>query len=555
MAVKTFGEAIGDVTAFVTGVSVSAADATNSAQQAVAAKALREKIISTAISANDLFGVVAGGMQRLIGEFSLTSAEAEKLLGKAGIFSAGIGMALASIPITDAVLKGESGKITTGQLDALSGAALLAGAVVLPEAAVLLTVVGSLMVAAAVFDSSEANTLSNAVAQLKRLIQPYYSQLPPSSQSTFKSTMADAMAATLSGGMLIPKVNDSGWVISYGAEEPTNVAHNGSGTHYSFDSGVTYVIGHVIDDDPLSASSDVSGKSVWTLPSENLGTPLTLDIHAGGTYTSRFIDPAGHAVTEIYIAGSSATYSVTAPADEFRFIYVAGNDNRIVVHGDRNQVSLAEGNRLTIDGADNIVHARANTTVEFGPKDGNVISNEVTGGKLTVAGGGIEVTNALNEGCGGEQVTVGTVNRLRINADGSKTLTLRYDGNDRVYQRTYNAAGVQIELLIVSPNGSYADSLFDPVTGLAISLTTAGTDGSGMVFKYNAAQQLVEQDYIRISEPGWQFLKDPLTGETTAFNSISGGWLPAVHYDPSTDMVTWTARGVGAIRAESVGVL
>ncbi|MFM0731533.1 hypothetical protein PQQ52_13705 [Paraburkholderia sediminicola] len=542
-------ESIGDVVAYITGSSVSAADATNSAQQAVAEQATSKKVIATAGAANDLLGVVAGGMEQTLQQFSPTSEEAAKLLGKAGATTSVFGLSLAALPIVNKVLGGEGGKITSGELDALSGAALLAGAVMLPEVAVTLTVIGSLMVAASIFDTNPNNTLSNAITQIKNLIQPYYSQLAPSDQAAFTSAMSDAMQSTLSGGMLVPQVNDAGWITGYTAEKPTSVNSDGNGTQYTFASGVTYIAGTVTDDDPLTNSSSGATKDVWTIPETGKNSPLTLDIHQDGSYSNSFTDSDGNRVTEIYITGSSTTYSVAAMTGDYQFIYVGGTDDQVTIHGDNNLVSLADGNHAIFDGANNIVHAGAGTTVQFGSADGNTIYNDVTGETLTVSGGSINVTGALNGGCGGEEVTLGTSNHIAINTDGSKTLTLRYDGNDRVYHRTYNAAGVQTEVLVISPDGSYADNLYDPVTGLQTRMTTAASDGTGLVMKFNAAQQLIEQDYIRSGGVGTQFIKDPATGQTTAINSLSGALLDALHYDPATDAVTWTSRTFASVRS------
>lgn len=360
------------------------------------------------------------------------------MLGKAGTSSSFLGLGLASLPIYRELTDGKPGSITTSQLDALSGAALLvgAGAAAAPVVAVMLTVVGSLMVAASILDTNPNNTLSNAVTQLKNLIQPYYSQLSTSDQAAFTNTMSNAMASTLSGGMLVPEVNDAGWITGYKAEEPTSVTQNGSDSSYTFGSGVTYIIGHVTDDDPLSDLSTGAGKSVWTVPGADANNPLTLDIHQGGSYSNRFADSTGKAVTEIYISGSSDTYAVAATSGDYQFVDVAGTDNQVVVHGDTNQVSIADGNRISIDGANNVVHAHANTAVEFGSGDGNAIYNEVTGEKLEVVDGSISVTGALDGGCGGEEVLLGASNDLRIKTDGSKTLTLQYDGDARLYHRT-----------------------------------------------------------------------------------------------------------------------
>ncbi|SIO52225.1 Protein of unknown function [Burkholderia sp. GAS332] len=554
MSTKNIGEEVKEIVAFVTGTSVSVADAGNSAQQAVAADSSYKKVIATAAAGNDLLSVVAGGMQQTLLRFSPNSAEAARLLGNLGNSTSIFGLSLAALPIYTALKDGKGGGITASQLDGLSGAALLAGAVMLPEVAVMLTVVGSLMVAASILDTNDKSSLSNAMAQLKNLIQPYYSQLSTSDQAAFTSTMSDAMVSTLSGGMLIPEVNDAGWIVGYRAEEPASVAAEGEGTLYTFESGVTYIVGTVSDDGPLTDPTASAGKSVWIVPETGTNKPLTLSIYQDGCYTTHFTDSDGKLVTEVYITGSSATYAVAPMSNpsgggEYQFVYVTGTGNTVTVYGDNNLVSLADSNHATIDGANNTVHAGAGTTVQFGSADGNTIYNDITGETLAVADGGINVTGALNGGCGGEEVLLGSFNRLTINADGSKTLTLRYDGDDRVYHRTYNAAGVQTEVLVISPNGSYADMLYDPVTGLETRQTTAASDGTGLVFKFNAAQQLIEQDYIRAGGMGTQFLKDPATGQTTAINTISGALLDTPHYDPVTDAVTWSSRTFGSARA------
>ena len=548
MKTQNFSEAVGDVVAFITGASVSAADATNSAQQAVSAQASADKIKATAIATNDLFGVVSGGMQKGLEILSPTSTEAAELLARAGARSSVLGLSLAGASILDALLHHEGGTITTSQLDALAGAAVLASIVVFPTAVTTLAVIGSLMVAASILDTNPNNTLENALSQVKNLIQPYYGQLSPSDQATFTSAMSDAMSSTLSGGFLVPQVNDAGWITGYTAEKPTSVAEDANRASYTFASGVTYIIGNVTDDDPLMDASG-AGKSIWTIPEEAASGQQTLDIHQDGSYSNRFTDSDGNRVTEIYITGSSGTYTVAPMTGDYQFIYVAGTNDQVTIHGDNNQVSLADGNHAIIDGASNNIHAGAGTTVQFGSADGNTIYNDITGETLAIADGGINVTGALNGGCGGEEVLLGSFNRLTINADGSKTLTLRYDGDDRVYHRTYNAAGVQTEVLVISPNGSYADMLYDPVTGLETRQTTAASDGTGLVFKFNAGQQLIEQDYIRAGGVGTQFLKDPATGQTTAINTISGALLDAPHYDPVTDAVTWSSRTFGSVRA------
>ncbi|MFM0277193.1 hypothetical protein P0D75_04105 [Paraburkholderia sediminicola] len=83
MKTQTFIEAIGDVVAFITGSSVSAADAVNSAQQAVVEQATSKKVIATAGAANDLLGVVAGGMQQTLQQFLPASEKAAELLAMA----------------------------------------------------------------------------------------------------------------------------------------------------------------------------------------------------------------------------------------------------------------------------------------------------------------------------------------------------------------------------------------------------------------------------------------------------------------------------------------
>ncbi|SIO52241.1 hypothetical protein SAMN05444172_2795 [Burkholderia sp. GAS332] len=94
MKTQNFIEAVGDVVAFITGSSVSVADAANSAQQAVSEQATPKKVIATAGTANDLLGVVPGGMKKTLQQFSPTFEETAKLLGKAGATTSALGLSL-----------------------------------------------------------------------------------------------------------------------------------------------------------------------------------------------------------------------------------------------------------------------------------------------------------------------------------------------------------------------------------------------------------------------------------------------------------------------------
>jgi hypothetical protein len=120
MKTQTFVEAIGDVVAFITGSSVSVTDAANSAQQAVSEQTTSKKIVATAGAANDLLGVVAGGMQQTLQQFSPTSEKAVELLGKAGATTSVFGLSLAALPIVKKVGALKVGSITASELDALS---------------------------------------------------------------------------------------------------------------------------------------------------------------------------------------------------------------------------------------------------------------------------------------------------------------------------------------------------------------------------------------------------------------------------------------------------
>ncbi|SIO55556.1 DUF3060 domain-containing protein [Paraburkholderia phenazinium] len=541
MNTQNFSEAIADVTAFITGASVSVADATNSAQQALAAQATRDKISATATAANDLFGVVSAGMQKGLETLSPASTEAAELLARAGARSSVLGLSLAGAPILKAVLNGDGGAITTSQLDALSGAALMAGAVSLPEVAVTLTVVGSLMVAASVFDTNPDNTLSNAVTQLKNLIQPYYNQLSPSDQTVFASQMSEAMSATLSGGMLLPQVNEAGWITGYTAEAPASITEEGDAKTYTFASGVTYIIGNVTDDDPLTDSSTGAEKSLWTVPAAGAGSPLTLDIHKDGSYSNSFTDPQGNKVTEVYVAGSSGTYTIAPMNGNYQFIDVEGKDNKVTVQGDNNQISLAAGTQASITGANNTIYADAGTAITLNSASGNTVWNEVTGDNLSISDGILTVAGDPNGPCGGATVTAGTTNSIAIHADGSQTLVTRYDDDDRVWERTYNAADVMTEQLVVSPDGSYGDELFDPKTGEARQWTFSNGDGTGLVLKFDSYGKTIERDYINRDRPSSQFVIDPVTGATTAYNTLSGVSLPTLQFDPATGAVAWSS--------------
>ncbi|MFL9918653.1 hypothetical protein PQR75_25380 [Paraburkholderia fungorum] len=545
MKTQTFVEAIGDVVAFITGSSVSVADAANSAQQAVAEQATPKKIIATAGAANDLLGVVAGGMQQTLQQFSLTSEKAVEPLGKAGATTSVFGLSLAALPIVKKVGAHKGGSITAGELDALSGAALLAGTVMFPQVAVTLTVLGSLMVAASILDSNDQNTLSNGLAQLKNLIQPYYSQLSPSDQAEFKNTMSDAMQSTLSGGMLIPQVNDAGWVIGYTAEKATNVAaQDDGGTLYSFASGVTYLVGTVSDDGPLKDPSVSAGKTVWTVPETDTNNavpetdaskPLTLNIYQDGCYTTHFTDSEGNLVTEVYITGSSSTYTVApminpSGGGEYQFVYVVGTDNQVTVLGDDNMVSLAPGNHANIEGAGNTIHAAEGTTVTLGSASGNLVWNESTGENISISDGIVTVSGDPNGDCGGATVNAGATNTITIKADGSQDLVVKYDGDDTTYRRTYNAANVMTAFVITSPDGFHVDTLYDPGTGRETEMTFANANGSGSTYKFNSNGQQIETFNFNADGSGRRLFTDPLTHGCTGINEVHADGSETIVY-------------------------
>ncbi|CAE6811692.1 hypothetical protein [Paraburkholderia domus] len=543
MKAQNFIEAVGDVVAFITGSSVSVADATNSAQQAVAEQATSKKVIATAGAANDLFGVVAGGMQQTLQQFSPTSEKATELLGKAGATASVFGISLAAVPITNKLFAGRGETITTSELDALSGAVLLAGTVMFPQVAVALTVLGSLMVAASILDTNDQNTLSNGLTQLKNLIQPYYSQLTPSDQAEFQNTMSDAMQSTLSGGMLIPQVNDAGWIIGYTAEKATTVVTQGDGgTLYTFESGVTYLVGTVSDDGPLKDPSVNAGKSVWTVPETEANNPapqtdankpLTLDIYKDGCYTSHSTDSDGNLVTEVFITGSSSTYTVAPMSNpsgggEFQFVYVMGTDNQVTVLGDNNMVSLAPGNRASIEGAGNTIYASEGTTVTLGSASGNVISNEITGENISVADGIITVSGNPNGELGGATFEVGATNDITIKADGSQDLVVKYD-DETIHRRTYNAADVMTEWVYTTPDGFRMDTLYDPLTGKETQMTMVYPSGSGSAYKYNSEGPIEMFNFIADGS-GTRFFLDPLTHGSTGMNKVHADGSETVVY-------------------------
>ncbi|MGB8418011.1 hypothetical protein [Paraburkholderia sp.] len=556
MSTITTGQGIASLVNFLIGGTVNSADAVNAAEQARMETDPTLQLLGRFTAAADLAGISASTGQ-MLQQFASDSAEAGKLLGSVAKKAGWVGLGAAAFSAVKVARSKGAGNVPVGNLASIvaAGLGIGAAAVAAPEVAIALGFLAAGMTVIGWQTQDSKYSISNVLQELQGVVQSYYSQLSASDQAAFTSTLSDTMQATLSGGMMVPQVDDSGWISGYKVEIPSSVAQQGDGsTLYTFESGVTYIVGTVSDDGPLTDPTASAGKNVWIVPETGSNKPLTLSIYQDGCYTTHFTDSDGKLVTEVYITGSSATYAVAPMSNpsgggEYQFVYVTGTGNTVTVYGDNNLVSLADSNHATIDGANNTVHAGAGTTVQFGSADGNTIYNDITGETLAVADGGINVTGALNGGCGGEEVLLGSFNRLTINADGSKTLTLRYDGDDRVYHRTYNAAGVQTEVLVISPNGSYADMLYDPVTGLETRQTTAASDGTGLVFKFNAAQQLIEQDYIRAGGMGTQFLKDPATGQTTAINTISGALLDTPHYDPVTDAVTWSSRTFGSARA------
>ncbi|MFM0277195.1 hypothetical protein P0D75_04115 [Paraburkholderia sediminicola] len=553
MSTITTGQGIASLVNFLVGGTVSSADAANAAEQARTETNPTLQLLGRFTAAADLAGISASTGQ-MLQQFASNSAEAGKLLGSTAKTAGWVGLAAATFTAIEAASKEGPANLPVTNLAPIVAAGLgIRAAAAAPRVAVALGFLAAGITVIGWVTQDSKYSISNVLEELQGVVQSYYSQLSASDQAAFTSTLSDTMQSTLSGGMMVPQVDDSGWISGYKVEIPSSVAQQGDGsTLYTFESGVTYIVGTVSDDGPLTDPTASAGKNVWIVPETGSNKPLTLSIYQDGCYTTHFTDSDGKLVTEVYITGSSATYAVApminpSGGGEYQFVYVTGTGNTVTVYGDNNQVSLAEGNHAIIDGANNVVHAGAGTTVEFGFADGNTIYNDVTGAKLDVAGDGIHVEGALQGGCGGEEVTLGTSNRLTINADGSKTLTLHYDGDDRVFRRSYNAAGVQTEMLVICPDGTYSHDVYDPVTGLDKQLTVGGANGSAFIVKFGTDGQLVEQYQIGSNGSGYQMTFDPLTGERMDLKQISGVTIPAVQYDPATDAVTWISRTFSSV--------
>ncbi|MFL9918651.1 hypothetical protein PQR75_25370 [Paraburkholderia fungorum] len=476
----------------------------------------------------------------MLQQFASDSDEAGKLLGKLAKV-AGVAGVLASVgqALNTAIKKGPQ-NVPVNQMTviAASVAGLFGTAATAPMAGLALGVLAAGLTIVGWETQNSKYTVGNALQDVRDILQPYYSQLSSADQAEFTNSLSDTLQATLSGAMMVPRVDDSGWITGYSLQIPTSTVQQADGsTRYTFDSGVTYIVGTVADDGPLKdPKTSSAGKNVWTIPQPDTNTMQTFDLYQDGCYTSTFIDADGDTVTEVFITGSSSIYTVAPPTpsptggNAYQFVYVVGTDDQITIHGDNNCVSLTDGNHAIFDGANNTVHASAGVTVEFGQADGNTIYNDMTGENISISDGIVTVSGDPNGDCGGATVNAGATNTITIKADGSQDLVVKYDGDDTTYRRTYNAANVMTAFVITSPDGFHVDTLYDAVTGRETEMTFANANGSGSTYKFNSNGQQIETFNFNADGSGRRLFTDPLTHGCTGINEVHADGSETIVY-------------------------
>lgn len=185
---------------FLVGGAAGAADAANGARQALAGGPPSQRILSGVSASTDLVGIGASAGQ-MLSQFAANSTEAGALLGRLASRSGQVGLLVNIGSVVSSVREQGPGKITSGQLDALAGAALAVGATVAaPEAAIVLGVLAAGMTVLSLADQSPSHTVANALNQLRGIIEPYVDKLPEDAKDRLAASLAHAMHAMFSDG-------------------------------------------------------------------------------------------------------------------------------------------------------------------------------------------------------------------------------------------------------------------------------------------------------------------------------------------------------------------
>ncbi|MDR6450278.1 hypothetical protein J2794_006419 [Paraburkholderia terricola] len=515
MATVTTAEGAAALINFLVNGTVSSADAANSAMQALSSSGISaDAIISATGAIADVGGIGASSVQ-MFQQFASNSAKAGALAGAVATSAAGLSVAASAASMVKSVYQNGFGSLTASQFDALSATLLAAGAIVAaPEAAIALGVLAAGMTAFGWSKQANDTTVSSALAQLQGIVQKYYASLSSSDQATFNSSLGNAMQSTLSGGMMVPQVNGTGEITGYAADVPVSVVPQSDGsTLYTFSSGVTYSQGSAATFGPLVVPSGSAGENVWTIPQSGTTDPVKLGIYGEGSYSDIFKDSQGNAVAEVYIAGTSGTYSI-APTSGAQFINDVGSGNQVVatagsfidlkggnntaqvsgatvlagsdvtstINGDNDTVDAGSGSRAVLYGTSDVVNLVANggslvNIMQANSSDtvngaGNIVGILASGDNVTASG------ETFNFSAGGFTTRI-TGNGDIINA-GSSSGTLLYGTGDIV--NFYANSGSLVNIM----QGNSSDTVNGAGNTVGILGSGDNVTASGDTFNFSA---------------------------------------------------------------------
>ncbi|WP_442782702.1 beta strand repeat-containing protein, partial [Collimonas fungivorans] len=427
----TAAEAINQLFATGSGTVAGTADALNSINGAVGASNLSATQILNGIGATAGITNVGATSVNMFQQFAADSAEAGVLASKVAGVAAVVGLfSNVGLIYTQST---DSKGIQTNTVISTIGSALgvLALTAAAPEVALALGVAAAGLT---LYGLKDQGSLAQTVANLQSVIAPYFNSLSPANQSAFTATFSQTTQSVLSGGMLVPTVDNNGMISGYSVQIPTSVVTQTDGSTVSYFSGnVAYVQQPAAGSNAVSSASGSQLQGEWTIPQANNGT-AQINTYADGSYTQSAVDAKGNQVSlqsnaatpgvlSIETSGTSTSGSKidqnetlqinsnSSKTDDLKNLNGNGTiQNEQVIttqaNGQASAILSGTGAATTLSNAAVTISAGSTASV-IG--NGNTISVG-TGGTLTVTSSGNGLANTVN-------VSTGTVTNVSANTD------------------------------------------------------------------------------------------------------------------------------------------
>ena len=278
--------------------------------------------------------------------------------------------------------------------------------------------------------------------------------------------------------MMVPQLDSSGQITGYGIDIPTTIAPQSDGsTLYTFASGVTYSQAAAAQVGPLVETAN-SGENVWTIPEATSGT-ATFGLFGDGSYSEAFKDnTSGLSVAEVYIAGTSGTYTVTSSAQS-TFITDCGTSNQVTAGAGSFVDLVGNADRTNVSNA--TVLAEANTASVVSGNSNTVTASGINVG-VTLLGNNDVIQSAIaNDGfaaTGTNEVFNTTGDGITFNSGSSGTV----NGNANSIAAASGSAAASVHVLLFG-NGDIINSAIEN-DGFAATGTNEvfNTTGDGITF-------------------------------------------------------------------------